>query len=183
MRGRRGDLHQRLRRHQPPGARDDHRHRLRRRRDGVRRTQLRHPGHARQAEPRHRRRRRRGLRAAFRRRGRGRVELPGRRRPGHDVRLRLQRQRRLHAPADLAGAPPRDATGPGSPLRADPVPAARRQDPGDRGLRGRQARRHRHGTDLDPTRGRCRLAHHDQARRARARDQADAARRPRRQLR
>ena len=115
--------HQRVRRHQPPGARDHHRHRLQRRRDGIRRSQLRHPGLARQAEPRHRRRRRRGLRAA--RGGRGRAELPGRRRPGNDVRLRLQRQRRLHAPADLAGAPSLDAPRPGASLGA----ASRTCDP------------------------------------------------------
>ena len=49
---------------------------------------------------------------------RGQPQLPGRRRPGHDVRLRLQRQRRLHAAADLAGAPARRC---GSPRCDDPA--------------------------------------------------------------
>ena len=104
-------------------------------------------------------------------------------RPGHDVRLRLQRQRRLHAAADLAGAPALDAPGPGAPLRPGAVPATRRQDPGHHRLRGRAARRDRHGAHLDPARGRL------STRRRRSRTtciehviKPDAARRPRHAL-
>ena len=49
---------------------------------------------------------------------RGRPQQPGRRRPGDDVRLRLRRDRRPHAAADLAGPPAGRAPGRGPQGRA-----------------------------------------------------------------
>ena len=45
------------------------------------------------------------------------LERPGRRRPGDDVRLRLRRDPRPHAPPHLAGPPAGPAAGPGPPGR------------------------------------------------------------------
>src|SRR3546814_6279189 len=47
-----------------------------------------------------------------------------------DVRVRLRRDRRPHADADLAGAPPRPSPLRGPQGRDPPVPLPRRQDPG-----------------------------------------------------
>ena len=63
---------------------------------------------------------------------RGRPQQPGRRRPGDDVRLRLQRDRRPHAAADLAGPPPGRAPGRGPQVRASSrtcAPTARPRSP------------------------------------------------------
>ena len=49
---------------------------------------------------------------------RGPAQRPGRGRPGDDVRLRLRRDARPHAAADLAGAPAGPAPGPGAAGRA-----------------------------------------------------------------
>ena len=62
-----------------------------------------------------------GLRVPHRHRRRGHAQRPGRRRPGNDVRLRLRRDARPDAAADLAGPPPVRAPGPG--------PARRRRCP------------------------------------------------------
>ena len=69
------------------------------------------------------------------------LDLVGAGRPGHDVRLRHRRDRRLHAHAALprlahGGAPCRRSQG-----RHGALPAPRRQDPGHRALRGRCPRR------------------------------------------
>ena len=58
------------------------------------------------------------------------LEQPGRRRPGHDVRLRLRRDPRPDAAADLAGPSPGRAAHRGAQGRRRAVPAPRRQDPG-----------------------------------------------------
>ena len=71
---------------------------------------------------------------------RGHPQRPGRRRPGDDVRLRLRRDRRPHAAADLARPPPGPAHGRGAQGRRAALPAPRRQDPGHGRLRGRPAR-------------------------------------------
>ena len=63
------------------------------------------------------------------------VRRRGRGRPGHDVRLRVQRNAGAHAHADRARAPAGPAARGGPPQRASAVPAAGRQDPGDGALR------------------------------------------------
>ena len=74
----------------------------------------------------------------------------GRRRPGDDVRLRLRRDRRPHADADLARAPPRRAAGRGAQGRAllDYLRPDGKTQVTHR-LRGRQAGAAAHGADLD----------------------------------
>ena len=78
-----------------------------------------------------------------------------RRRPGHDVRLRLHRERSLreelvHAGADLFRAQdPEGARGP-APLQEAVRPAARRQEPGHGEVCRRQAGRLHQGRGLDP---------------------------------
>ena len=54
-----------------------------------------------------------------------------RRRPGHDDRLRLQRDAGADADADRAGAPTRPQPDRGAQVRRDAVAAAGRQEPGD----------------------------------------------------
>ena len=71
----------------------------------------------------------RGVDDALESRGRGDVRRPGRRRPGHDVRLRLPRDRRADAAAHLAGPPPRQAPGRGPQGRLAALPAARTARP------------------------------------------------------
>ena len=89
------------------------------------------------------------------RRLRGPAGPDRRRRPGHDVRLRDQRDARVHADADHARAQDVEEAVGGPPLRAAALPAAGRQDPGDGPLRRRgQAGRDREGADLHPAPGR-----------------------------
>ena len=66
-------------------------------------------------------------------------ERARRRRPGHDVRLRLPRDARAHAAAHRARAPHGPPPGRGTQERPAPLPAPGRQDPGDRRVRARQA--------------------------------------------
>ncbi len=61
----------------------------------------------------------------------GALRPRGRRRPGHDDRLRLQRDRRVHAAHRHALAPPRAAAGRAAQGRRTDLPAPRRQVPGD----------------------------------------------------
>jgi S-adenosylmethionine synthetase len=77
-----------------------------------------------------------------------------RRRPGPDVRLRLRRDARADARAHLLRPPPGGAPGPAAQGRPPALPAARRQEPGDDALRGRQAPQHRHRGALHPARAR-----------------------------
>ena len=88
--------------------------------------------------------------------GEDHAQRPGRRRPGDDVRLRLRRDARPHAAADLAGPPPRPSAWPrcAGPARCPTCgPTAR---PRSRvRLRGRPPGAHRHRADLDPARSRA----------------------------
>ena len=77
-----------------------------------------------------------------------------RRRPGPDVRLRLRRDARPDAGADLLRAPPGRAPGAAAQGRPHAVPAARREEPGDDALRRRQAALDRHRRAVDPARAR-----------------------------
>ena len=76
--------------------------------------------------------------------GRGRRQGPeprtGRRRPGPDVRLRLQRDRRSDAAAHLPGAPPGREAGAAAQERQAQVAAPGREEPGHGAVRRRQAR-------------------------------------------
>ena len=74
-----------------------------------------------------------------RKRAARRSPRPGRRRPGNDVRLRVQRDARAHAAADRARAPARAAARRGAQGRPLPLPPAGRQDPGHRRVPARQA--------------------------------------------
>ena len=87
------------------------------------------------------------------------IDDPGRRRPGDDVRLRLRRDARPDAAADLAGPPHERAPVRGAQGRRRAVPAARRQDPGHDRLRERQAGAPVARADLDPAPGRHRPRH------------------------
>ena len=64
-----------------------------------------------------------------------RARRAGRRRPGHDVRLRLLRDARADAAADRAGAPAGPPAVRGPQGRHDPLPAPGRQDPGHHRVR------------------------------------------------
>ena len=99
----------------------------------------------RQAEQRHR---------AGRRPGERRPPEHRRRRPGPDVRLRLRRDARADAGADLLRAPPGRAPGAAAPRRPHAVPAPRRQEPGHAALRRRQAALDRHRGAVEPARAR-----------------------------
>ena len=134
----------RLRRHPQARPRDDQLDRLRQRALRLRRQHVRRHRRHRRAEPRHRPGRRQERGAARRQGRRGLPQQPGRRRPGDDVRLRLRRDARPDAAADLARPPPGRAPGRGAQVRRGPVPAPRRQDPGDVRVRGRQAGRAAH---------------------------------------
>ena len=115
-------------------------HRLHLERDRLRRRLVRRERLDRRAVVRHRRRRRQGVRAP-----RGRLDRParraGRRRPGHHVRLRDDRDAAAHADGDLDGAPHGRAARRGAPLGRAAVPAPRRQDAGHARLRRRSRRR------------------------------------------
>ena len=89
------------------------------------------------------------------RRLRGPAGQDRRRRPGHDVRLRDQRDARVHADPDHPRAQAVQEAVRGPPLRPAALPAPGRQDPGDGPLRRRgQAGRDREGADLHPAPGR-----------------------------
>ena len=82
---------------------------------------------------------------------RGHPQQPGRRRPGDDVRLRLRRDRRPHAAADLAGPPPGRAAGRGAQGRRRSrtcAPTARPRSPSTTRTASRSRLKHR--ADLDP---------------------------------
>jgi hypothetical protein len=81
-----------------------------------------------------------GMMSGHRRRGR----------PGHDVRLRVQRDRGADAAPDLARAQARLPPDRGPQGRDVGLPAPGRQDAGLRPLPRRQAGRDREGPDLDP---------------------------------
>ena len=76
---------------------------------------------------------------------------------------------------DLAGPPAGPAPGPGAAGRGAALPPPRRQDPGQRDLRGRQAGRPRDGAHLDPARPGRRSRDPAAARPPRQRDQPAAA--------
>ncbi len=78
-----------------------------------------------------------------------------RRRPGPDVRLRLRRNARADARADLLCAPPGGAPGATAQGRPPALPAPGRQEPGHHALRGRQAAQHRHRGALVPAQPRA----------------------------
>lgn len=80
----------------------------------------------------------------------GQTGRPGRRRPGPDVRLRQQRDRRADAGADLLLPPPGRAPGRGAQVRPAAMAAPGRQVPGDLPLRRRQGGRHRCGGAVHP---------------------------------
>ena len=104
-------------------------------------------------------------------------EREGRRRgrPGHHVRLRLPRDRAADAGADLlcASHPARD--GEGAAYRAHARAWARRQEPGDARLRGRQAGARGFDRGLHPARRGCEPGA-GQGDRARLRRRGDAER-------
>ena len=141
----RRDHHQRARRLHPGRARHHQAHRLRQHRVRHRLQGLRGAGGLRQAEQRHRP-------------GRGpRERRPPehrRRRPGPDVRLRLRRDARADARADLLRAPPGRAPGAAAQGRPAALPAPGREEPGDDALRRRQAAQHRHRGAVQPARAR-----------------------------
>ena len=91
----------------------------------------------------------------------------------------LRRDAGPDAAADLAGAPPLRAPGPGPSGRRRAVPAPGRQDPGVRRLRGWAPGAHRHRADLDAARERDRPGGAAAPRPDRARHQAVAADGPR----
>ena len=109
LRGGRRNHHQDLRRRAEAGARSDPRHRLHRRRDGIRREDLRRAEH--HPEP-----------VAGYRHGRG---YGRRRRPGPDVRLRLRRDPGVDAAAHHAGAQAGAPAERSAPRRHARFPAAR----------------------------------------------------------
>ena len=78
----------------------------------------------------------------------------GRRRPGLDVRLRLQRNARTDARAHHVRAPARPRTHPHPQDRQGQMAAARRQEPGLRPIRERPARRHHQRRHFHPARAR-----------------------------
>ncbi len=81
------------------------------------------------------------------------------------------------AASDLARSPPRSPPRRGPQGRRGALPAARRQDPGDRALRERPADRDREDPDLDSAQGRRRHRHADPPRPLGARPPPDPARR------
>ena len=91
------------------------------------------------AEPGHRARRRQGAGGEAGRDDRRADRGHRRRRPGHDDRLRLQRDRRVHAADHRPGAQALQAAGARAQGRHAALPAARRQEPGHGGVPRRQA--------------------------------------------
>ena len=149
-------------------------HRLHRRGLRVRRTDLRGAHLDRPAVARHRHGR-----------GFGEGQGAGGRRPGHDVRLRHQRDPRADAAAHHAGPPDRRAAGRGAEgtarSPAHRVAAARRQVAGLGGVRGRPTGRGAHRGRVHPARRAARkpaarAGHHPRGRHRRG-HQAGARRR------
>ena len=153
-RGRGHDLG--LRRHPDDRAREDRLDRLRLVAQGLRRPLVRRRDLDRRAVARHRPGRRHGPRGARGRNRRRRARPPGRRRPGHHVRLRDHRDQGAHAAADLARAPARRAPLRGAQERRARLPPPRRQDPGHDRLRRHDAAHGRHRRALDAARARGR---------------------------
>ena len=161
----------------PTIAREHHQvHRVRPGELRLRRQHLRRDRGDRRAEPRHRPGRRHLGGGAVGQERRGPAQRPGRRRPGDDVRLRLRRDRRAHAPPHLAGPPHGRTPGRGAARRRHPVPAPRRQDPGHVRLRGFGAGAAADRAHLHPTRAGHRPGFHDPARPDRARHPARRSR-------
>ena len=75
-----------------------------------------------------------------------------RRRPGHDVRLCLQRDPHPDAHAHLPGAQARPPPDRAAQERHAALAAPGWQEPGDGGIQLRQAQAHRHGADQHPAR-------------------------------
>ena len=175
--GGRGDLHHDLCRHPQRGPPDHPRHRLRPGQVRLRRGHLRGHGGHRRAVARHRPGRRPRLRGARRRHRPARH--PGRRRPGDDGRLRLQRDPRADAGPDRPGPPAVAPPGRGPALRGRPLPAPRRQDPGHRRVRGPQAGAAGHRGRVHPARPRRRHRDPARPRHPRARDRRRPPRGPR----
>ena len=123
---------------------------------GLRRSLMRRRDLDRCAVPRHRPGRRQRASRCARTRPTTTARPPGRRRPGHHVRLRDNRDQGAHAPADLAGAPARRATLRGAQDGPARLPAPRRQDPGHHRLRRHHATHGRHRRALDAARARGR---------------------------
>ena len=128
-----------LRGHPVHRARHRARDRLHPRQVRLRCRHLRRDGQHQGAEPRHRARRGPGAGSQARRDGRCADRGHRRRRPGHDVRLRLQRDRELHAAVDRPGAQALPAPRSRAQGRHAAVPAARRQEPGHGRVPLRQA--------------------------------------------
>ena len=85
--------------------------------------------------------------------GRGRPRHR-RRRPGHDDRLRLRRDARVHARRHRLRPPPHPPPRRGAQERHAALAAPRRQEPGHGRVRLRQAEARRHRRHLDPARAR-----------------------------
>ena len=128
----------RLPERRPPGRRGD---RLHLQRHGLRRHDLRGDGRPGQAVARHRPGGRRG-----RRQGQGH----GAGDQGLMFGYACERDPRADAAADRPVAPDHQPDHRAAPGRHDQVAPARRQEPGDRRVRGRQAGPDRHGRRLDP---------------------------------
>ena len=143
------DLDDHLRRLPVDRPRHRPRHRLHPRRLRLRLPDLRHAGVGQGAVAGHRPGRR------FRARG-PRRRGPGlrarRRRPGHDVRLRLPRDARADAAADRPGPPDGAPPVRGPQVRPAAVPAPRRQDPGHRRVRARRPGPGAHRRPVRPAR-------------------------------
>ena len=136
------------RRGRPQG---DHRHRLRPRQVRLRRPHLRGADRRARTEPRHR---------AGRGRGAGKPRGPRERRArrgrsGHHVRLRHGRNARDDADLHRAGAPAQPPSRRRAQGRHAPLAAPRWQKPGDRRIRGRQARPRRFRAHRRAARPRC----------------------------
>ena len=149
---RRRDFHLGLRRHPVGGSANDHPDRLRHRDLRLRRQDLRCDGGHRRAVGRHRPGCRQVRRGPHRDGQWRRLRRAGRRGPGHDVRLRLQRDRRLDAAADPPGTQDGRTVGRGPAGRHRSLPPPRRQDPGHLRLRRRQTGQPQDRAHLDPTR-------------------------------
>ncbi len=152
-----------IRRRAEDRARRDQEDRLRRPRLRLPLRLVRGDHRDRRAVARHRPGRGQGVRGAHGPRRRRRAGRGGRRRPGHDVRLRHARDAGADAAADRAGAQAGLPARRGAAQRRSRLPAPRRQDPGLGALPRRQAGRDREGPDLHPARGGGRLGHHRSA--------------------
>ncbi len=147
----RRDHDEHVRRHSEDRARHDPRDRLHQRRVRLRLRDVRCAHGHRAAVARHRPGRRPLARASARRK-RGRGPGAGRRRPGHDDRLRLRRDARVHADDHRARPPPLPAARRGAQGRHAALPAPRRQIAGDGRVRHGPPEAGRHGRHLDAAR-------------------------------